>query len=442
MSTNGFDNAMSNKQKIQGIKCKCIEKKRDNKGNIIGYIFKDQNGQVKGFERNMAKQLIKSGKFNCVNLQIDKAGRLVDKAEEKEKVQTVRVTPVPCENRTEAPKTKEELKKERDNERAKIIKWLKNQFPLGKSDWPYITNDFEELDHTEFDKKTNTIHFVNKALEDYQKEFIEVSVKNIERHCESAITKEIVIWLPNFEWDDYEDGMIRQNSDMKNMPSCIKFAEELNLSDVYITSLLDEAAYEEKTWIAAFGLGILGPCYSSDYLAMNQVIFTAQEENLKKFIDKIPKYISDNRHLIFSEDDLEKYSEEEIIDILSNHFLFNCIPMNVNRTGARYFTLYKLQHELEFYIKGLAKRREYKLYRMISRDIINFVAKDLCMSKNELFNMADEDIVDSVIKAFKTLPEYDVQKITLDDLIQDFNAGGLKYKWLDEIATSCVRNHD
>ena len=65
------------------IVAKCISKNRDHKGVIVNYTLQDQNGQRISVTGQQIKQVITSGQINIINLQIDKAGRLVDKAEEK-----------------------------------------------------------------------------------------------------------------------------------------------------------------------------------------------------------------------------------------------------------------------------------------------------------------------------------------------------------------------
>lgn len=62
------------------IKIICLYKNRDNKGNIIDYVLKDEIGQTVPFTRDYIKAMMLTGKYEFVNLQIDKAGRLVDKA--------------------------------------------------------------------------------------------------------------------------------------------------------------------------------------------------------------------------------------------------------------------------------------------------------------------------------------------------------------------------
>lgn len=64
------------------IKAKCISKNRDSKGVIVNYTLQDQNGQKMNVTGQQIKAAITAGQIDIINLQIDKAGRLVDKSVE------------------------------------------------------------------------------------------------------------------------------------------------------------------------------------------------------------------------------------------------------------------------------------------------------------------------------------------------------------------------
>lgn len=67
--------------------CKCINKRRDARGNIVSYDLQLGNGQIINLQSTEVKKYVKSNKLEITNLQIDKAGRLVDKAVEKVQLQ-------------------------------------------------------------------------------------------------------------------------------------------------------------------------------------------------------------------------------------------------------------------------------------------------------------------------------------------------------------------
>lgn len=68
------------------VKVQCIEKTRDRVGNITQYVIKDEYGKVDYLNRDQMLKMLKNKNYEVVNLQIDKAGRIVDKAVELEKV--------------------------------------------------------------------------------------------------------------------------------------------------------------------------------------------------------------------------------------------------------------------------------------------------------------------------------------------------------------------
>lgn len=69
------------------MRVKCLRKNRDTRGNIVNYHLMDETGHQFFATGQQIKEEMKSGRFEFLNLQIDKAGRLVDKAEVKEPIQ-------------------------------------------------------------------------------------------------------------------------------------------------------------------------------------------------------------------------------------------------------------------------------------------------------------------------------------------------------------------
>lgn len=61
------------------IKVMCVNKVRNNRGNIKSYILKDDKGICREMSPTELKEKITSESIEVVNLQIDKAGRLIDK---------------------------------------------------------------------------------------------------------------------------------------------------------------------------------------------------------------------------------------------------------------------------------------------------------------------------------------------------------------------------
>ena len=63
----------------------CTEKIRDKAGRVTEYVMSDESGNVCNFTRKKMVELLKDKNYNVMNLQIDTAGRIVDKAVANEK---------------------------------------------------------------------------------------------------------------------------------------------------------------------------------------------------------------------------------------------------------------------------------------------------------------------------------------------------------------------
>ena len=62
------------------IKAKCVQKIRDNRGRIKGYVLQDLNGVKLKFESGYLKSLIANNKIDVVNLTLSSDGKLVNKS--------------------------------------------------------------------------------------------------------------------------------------------------------------------------------------------------------------------------------------------------------------------------------------------------------------------------------------------------------------------------
>ena len=62
------------------VKIKCLKKNRDAKGNIKSYLLQKETGEVFEATGQQIKNEIAANNYEFINLQIDKAGRLIDKA--------------------------------------------------------------------------------------------------------------------------------------------------------------------------------------------------------------------------------------------------------------------------------------------------------------------------------------------------------------------------
>lgn len=72
---------------MSAIKIYCLKKNRDRNGAIVEYLMSDERGDTGCFDRKGVIALIKDKKYDVVNLQIDKLGRVVDKeVKDEEKI--------------------------------------------------------------------------------------------------------------------------------------------------------------------------------------------------------------------------------------------------------------------------------------------------------------------------------------------------------------------
>lgn len=69
------------------MKVRCVSKNRDQKGRIVNYTLQFEDGREIQATTNEIKNEMSVGRYSFTNLQIDKAGRLVDKAVPKQQVQ-------------------------------------------------------------------------------------------------------------------------------------------------------------------------------------------------------------------------------------------------------------------------------------------------------------------------------------------------------------------
>lgn len=131
---------------MSGNKIVCLYKNRDVKGNIVNYVLKDENEQTVSLTKELIKAMMRTGKYDFVNLQIDKTGRLVDKALPKEVIRA---------NPNDKYKKHETYNKKAQACEDKIKKELKKHFKTGllhTSD-----DEFQVKDQDDFNKEFNRI---------------------------------------------------------------------------------------------------------------------------------------------------------------------------------------------------------------------------------------------------------------------------------------------
>lgn len=71
--------------RAEAIKVYCTGKIRNNRGQVIEYKLININGNTAVFDKKHMAQLLRDGRYDVMNLQLDTLGRIVDKAIPKEK---------------------------------------------------------------------------------------------------------------------------------------------------------------------------------------------------------------------------------------------------------------------------------------------------------------------------------------------------------------------
>lgn len=61
------------------LKLQCVQKIRDGQGNVVEYIISDGHSYTERLDRQGVKRLLKDKRYDVINLQIDKLGRVVEK---------------------------------------------------------------------------------------------------------------------------------------------------------------------------------------------------------------------------------------------------------------------------------------------------------------------------------------------------------------------------
>ena len=143
------------------IRVKCIKKVRDNKGNIVKYqLVGDDGSRIEATSKEIKAEM-RAGRYDFINLQIDKAGRLVDKAVVK--------TPTP-KTKPSTPMTKTTVPVEKKSDyftvedliSYKDVKDKKVKFTYNNKEYVGIGSSYRT--NRESDQLHNTINVYCKDL--------------------------------------------------------------------------------------------------------------------------------------------------------------------------------------------------------------------------------------------------------------------------------------
>lgn len=243
------------------MRVRCVGKQRNEKGVIVKYILKSENGDRIETTSKEIKEGIKRGALAVANLQIDKAGRLVDKAEEKEK-----------------PARKESQKPEQTSNKRIITKDVARKEVKGYIDMmkkSYTAdNDGAEKFIKDFTGEGNVILGRDKngktdiktvcRMSPATKHYFEIMIKQIE---DKALKDEV-----RASRYDYTDISVELPESVK------KFMQSTELDNCIAEAMFYQAAQNKK--LAFIECGFDDACDGF----IGNMIMTANYDKAKKFI--------------------------------------------------------------------------------------------------------------------------------------------------------------
>lgn len=256
------------------MRARCVGKERNEKGVIVKYILKSENGDMIETTGKEIKEGIKKGTLAVVNLQIDKAGRLVDKAEEKEK-----------------PARKESQKPEQTSNKRIITKdvarkEVKDYIDMMKKSYT-ADNDGAEKFIKDFTGEGNVILGRDKngkadiktvcRMTPATKHYFEILIKQIE---DKALKDEV-----HASRYSYSDVSVELPDSVK------KFMQSAGLDDCIAEAMFYQAAQNKKLALINCGYEDMGDGF------VEEMILTANYDKAKRFILEKVKEESENNEV-------------------------------------------------------------------------------------------------------------------------------------------------
>lgn len=294
------------------IKVKCVGKNRNDKGVIVNYNLVDEKGNKFQATSQQIKSEIKAGKYQFTNLQIDKAGRLVDKAEEK--LAQTKVTKIPSTRKVE---DKEEKKKIAKKEVKDYIEYFKEHYNDDLDGGDKLLGDLYGHGHVEYsDGELKSVCRMTDASRNYFKLMIDMIEKE-------ALKNGIVAYRNE---DEY-------GFSVKFPEPVEKFFESSGLGETVREALFREAAKNEKIACITFGF-----YYSTSTEITGYWYITGNYNNAKEFIKKVVNEEAEQRGVSPSEI-LLKTDYESSVDgqnMLGNVFVLKFLA-EAQKRDAEYY---------------------------------------------------------------------------------------------------------
>lgn len=256
------------------MRARCVGKERNEKGVIVKYILKSENGDRIETTGKEIKEGIKRGALAVANLQIDKAGRLVDKAEEKEKPAR-KVSQKPEQTSNKRIITKDVARKEVKS----YIDMMKKSYTTDNDGAEKFIKDFTGEGNVILgrDKNGKTDIKTVCRMSPATKHYFEILIKQIE---DKALKDEV--HASRYGYTDVSVGL---------PDSVEKFMQSSGLDDCIAEAMFYQAAQNNKLALIKCGYEEMSDGF------IGEVIITANYDKAKKFILEKVKEESENSEM-------------------------------------------------------------------------------------------------------------------------------------------------
>ena len=256
------------------MRARCIGKQRNEKGVITKYILRSESGDRIETTGKEIKEGIKRGALAVENLQIDKAGRLVDKAEEKEKPAR-KVSQKPEQTSNKRIITKDVARKEVKG----YIDMMKKSYTADNDGAEKFIKDFTGEGNVILgrDKNGKTDIKTVCRMSPATKHYFEILIKQIE---DKALKDEV-------HASRYECTALM----VELTESVEKFMQSAGLDNCIAEAMFYQAAQNKKLALINCGYDDMGDGF------VGEMILTANYDKAKRFILEKVKEASENNEV-------------------------------------------------------------------------------------------------------------------------------------------------
>lgn len=243
------------------MRARCVGKERNEKGVIVKYILRSESGDRIETTSKEIKEGIKKGALAVVNLQIDKAGRLVDKAEEKEKPAR-KVSQKPEQTSNKRIITKDVARKEVKG----YIDMMKKSYTTDNDGAEKFIKDFTGEGNVILGRDKNGKADIKTVcrMTPATKHYFEILIKQIE---DKALKDEVL--ATRYGYTDVSVGL---------PDSVEKFMQSAGLDNCIAEAMFYQAAENNKLALIKCGYEEMSDGF------IGEVIITANYDKAKKFI--------------------------------------------------------------------------------------------------------------------------------------------------------------